>query len=210
MPTASSSSLLTVTLGVPITTTTGVTFHGIGTAGTYGALRRLVHPNSSLAPLIYAQNPPVYSNIDTDVLVAPITNTVLTLDDTKVVRFERLQKDMVVEELWPGSRQNPSMTTAFFQMFYEYWKNPPALTGNVGEFIVWEPREKTDDTYQVELVGLILGREQVAYESTEFRAPGGIYKGGSFMNALDGANATETGVLLAPVRLRLKIVAKVP
>jgi len=115
MPTASSSALLTVSLGVPITTTLGVTFHGIGTAGTYGALRRLVHPNTSLAPVVYLHNPPVYHNIGTDVLVAPIINTVMTLDDTKVIRFERLQKDMIVEEFWPGSRQSPSMPTAFFQ-----------------------------------------------------------------------------------------------
>lgn len=202
---ATSKTLLTIQQGTPVSASSTVTFLGIGSQGTAGARRILTHPTTTLAPITYDENPPLDANIDTDVLVAPIVSTVLTLDDTKVVRFERLSKDMIVEERWPGSASQVSMATFFFRQLYEYWINPPAA----GQFITWEPRDKTSKKWQVELVALILGRDQAAYEATEFRDLGGAFKGGTILNSLDNLNALESGVLRAPVSLRMKIVAEV-
>jgi len=195
--------------GTPVVAAAAVSFLGIGSQGTPEALRILTHPNPSLAPLTYWGNPDRDINIDNDVLVTPIVRTVETEDDTKVIRFERLTRDVVVEEIWLGNDRRAAMPSFFLRQLIEYWLNPPALTGNPGEFITWEPRDRNSRTWQVEFVGLTVGGEEGRYDFKDVRARGGLFKGGAIANPLDPLNPVETGIADREVRLSLKVVAEV-
>lgn len=193
-----------------------VEFFGIGSAGDPAAARRLTFPanvSPLLAPIVYAIaglncNPTRSFNIDNAVLPHPITEAVLTLGSTRVVRFEEQDEDVIVTEVWQGSDSDAAMTTALFRQFYEYLINAKLIpaSGVLG-FIQWEPRDRNDRVYNVELLSLEVGgggREN-RFDVLDLRQPGG----GEISNSLDSINPVPTGLIDREVRLRMRIIDEV-
>jgi hypothetical protein len=214
MATITSSATLIIEQGVPITAAEQITFLGIGSAGTLSAKRRLVHPDSALAPITYWGNPKRTLNLDNDVLPHPITAPILTAGTTQVVRFERGIDDVIVTEIWPGDDARASMPTFFFRELYEYLNNPPEFSASAQTYIVWEPGDRTTKTYNVELLSLTVGgagggAAEDAFDVIDLRGQGGLYGGGTILNPLDDLNETATGLVDREVRLRMKIVSEV-
>ncbi len=196
-----------------------VIFLGIGSAGDVDACRRLVFPTNVsplLAPIVYSikglcANPDRTFNLDNAVLPHPITNKVLTIGSSRVIRFEELVPDVIVTELWEGGEGEAAMTTALFRQFYEYLINAPLFDPAQIDFITWEPRDRTARIYNVELLSLSAGggAGESRFDVKDLRDAGGLEFGGSIENALDGLNALPTGIVDREVRLRMRIISEV-
>lgn len=209
-------TLIVIQQGNPLVAEAAVQFVGTGSAGDPDACRRLIYPSSVspfLAPITYTiggvcLNPTRTLNLDNVVLTHPITDAVRTLGTTRVLRFETEIDDIIVTEIWTGSDRVSSMPTAFFRLLYEYLINPPPITLVNPVYIQWEPRDRNENTYDIEILSLSVGgnSDEERFDVLDLRDAGGIYRGGSIANALDDLSPEATGLIDREVRLRFKIV----
>ena len=211
---ASSTKVYPISQGTPAEATVGIRFLGTGSAGTRRALRRLVHPDTLLEPLVYWGNPDRTINLDRVVLPHPITSALMALEGTKVVRFNREAEDVVVTEIWTADQAKLAMPTFFWRLLYEYLDNEPTFSPTAPVYIQWEPRDRTDKVYNVELLQLQVGSgaEGDWFDIIDFRPSGGIYDPlhpSDAMGILDDLTTEETGVIDMEVRLRMRIVSEV-
>lgn len=208
--------LIIIQAGVPVVAEDEVTFFPIGSAGDPGACRRLVFPatvSPLLVPIIYAiagscKNPDRTFNLDNAVLPHPITTAQRTLGSTRVIRFEEQIEDVIVTEVWAGSQTLMSMITALFRQFYEYLINADLIPSEGPDFIHWEPRDRTDKIYNVELLSLSVGggEGERRFDVVDFREPGGD----EIETALAGLSPVPSGGVDREVTLRMRIISEVP
>lgn len=213
-------TLIAIQQGDPVIAEEAVTFIGIGSAGDRGACRRLVYPAAVtplLVPIVYSvaglcRNPDRTFNLDNVVLPHPTARVVKTLGSTRVIVFDEADEDVIVTEVWLGSDTQAAMTTALFRMFYEYLINAPPYDPAQTDFITWEPRDRTDKVYNVELVSLSVGGGEGAtrFDVVDFMEDGGINNGGDYENAMDSLNLLPTGIIDREVQLRMRIISEVP
>ena len=208
--------LIIIQQGVPVVAEDEVEFFGVGSAGDPTACRRLTFPanvSPLLAPIVYAIdgkccNPSRSFNIDNAVMPHPLTAAVRTIGSTRVVRFEEQDEDVIVTETWEGGDTDAAMTTALFRQFYEYLINAKLIppSGVLG-FIQWEPRDRTDKVYNVELLSLEAGGggPEQRFDILDLRQPGGT----EISNSLDSINPVPTGLVDREVRLRMRIISEV-
>jgi len=73
-------------------------------------------------------------------------------------------------------------------------------------YIQWEPRDRTEKVYNVELLSLTVGggTGESQFDVADIRTESGDYD-----DSLTMVNATATGVIDAEVRLRMRIVSEV-
>lgn len=200
--------------GTSTTVSTETTLLGIGSAGDPAAKRRLIHPDTAnLPPIVYNTNPDRTTNLDNEVLVAPLVSVDRTLDSTRVTRFETKLEDRIVRETWLADQAKAAMPTALFRKLYEYLVNPPAFDPLNPVFIQWEPRDKvvnsdgTPRAFNVELVGLTVGQGETGqeFDLVDVRSRGGdIFRAG-----FDGLEAEPTGVVDRTVTLTFLVVSEV-
>jgi hypothetical protein len=212
---ASSTKIFRISQGTPTSAEVGIRFLGTGSAGTRRALRRLVHPNTSLEPLVYFSNPDRTINLDNQVLPHPITQAIMALEGTKVVRFDRGEEDVIVTEVWTAGGGKLAMPTFFWRLLYEYLDNEPTYDPITPVYIQWEPRDRTDKVYNVELLSCLVGSggENDFFDVLDFRPSGGIYDPdhpSDAMGILDDLTTEETGVIDMEVRLQMRIVSEEP
>ncbi len=185
---------------------------GTGPAGDPASRRRLVHPDSaSFPPLVYVSNPDRTTNLDNVVLPAPLVTAALTMTSTRVTRFERRLEDVLCTEVWTVDGGKASMTAQQFRALYELFLNPPALDPVDPVYVVWEPRDRSDRSYEVELVSLSVGGSDVVspFDVRPVYASGGLYGGGDVAAPMDLDDTVRTGLLDREVRLVLRVVAEV-
>ena len=155
MPTLTGTVTFTVGNASPTDTTTGdlLTLNP-PTTGTL-ALRRLTYPSDVLPPLVYEDNPDIWTNFWNSpldkrprVVVSP------TLSANPLVGWLGVSRDQPIKELWQGSQNKSRMTMAWFLQLQAYYENPP--TG--GSYIIWEPRDRTSKKYNIVIESLSLSQ----------------------------------------------------
>lgn len=216
-----SETLIIIQQGTPVVVTDTATFLGTGTAGDPAACRRLVFPDGvvdgnadpvALAPIVYAVtttgrclNPNRTFNLDNVVLPHPTTAAVKTLGSTKVVRFEERDEDVIVTEVWTAGG-GASMPTSLFRLFYEYLLNERFIP--TGLYITWEPRDRSEKTYLVELLSLSAGGGdgEQRFDLADIR--GGDSTTGSIDAVLERVGPAATGLVDVDVSLRMRIVSE--
>lgn len=211
---ATASKTYTYVLGSTVTASTSQTILDAGASGDPTAKRRLVHPDSAtFPPLVYASNPDRTTNyLRGQVIASPITGTTRTLDDTKLTRYERELRDVIVTEVWTaqGGRK-ASMTGAQLVQLVTLFLNPPEFNPVSQTYINWEPREGGSKVYQVEIVSLTVrpANSEEPLDVREIFSGGGIFGSGSIQAALDSLESVQTGILDGEVRLTMKVVDEV-
>lgn len=217
-------TLIIIQLGDPLVVEDVTTYLGTGTAGDPSACRRLVFPSGivdgagdpvALAPIVYAirasggkcLNPTRTLNLDNFVLPHPITQPVKTLGSTRVVRFENGTEDVIVTEIWSASA-GASMTTAFFRLLYEYLLNARFIPGGGPSYVQWEPRDRSEETYNVELLSLTAGNggDEERFDLADIRGGDVLAAAPDFDNVFTRVSPTPTGLVDVEVRLRMRIV----
>lgn len=195
--------------GTTVSAASSVTLLPSGLTGTLGALRCLTYPGNTFAPIIYYTNPTRTFNLNSDVLRHPIVGVSRTLDSTKVIRFEENEEDVIVSEVWENSG-GVGMPDFMFKQLYEYLLNPPPFDSLAQTYIQWCPRDESDDVFNVELIGLVLGEGSPGqYSVKKFRGRGGVAEGGAIKTPTDSLDVSPTAFLDRSVTLTLRIVNKV-
>ncbi len=214
-------TLIIIQQGDPVVVEPAITFIGTGSEGDPDACRRLVFPpaiSPLLAPVVYeitnlgvCMNPDRTLNFDKEPLFHPITRSVLTLGSRRDVRFEEQAEDVIVTEIWDGDDSRSPMPTSLFRLFYEYLINTPPFTTGQTDFIIWEPRDRTTRTYNVNILSLSVGggEGEQRFDVKDLRTPGGVNNGGTIQNALDALNTLPTGLIDREIRLRMRIISEV-
>lgn len=202
---ATSSTIYVIQQGQPTVVQPTLQLLGVGSAGDLDAKRILTHPeNTVFAPIAYWSQPDKTFNLDNDILRQPISTVQRTLDSSKLVRFERVLQDIVVVEVWEAQEGGrAAMPTFQFRQFYEYLVNPPEFNPTDQQYIMWEPRNRTDKAYLVELFKLAVGSEE--FVVTDRRTGGGSV----IQTPLDSLDVTPTGLLDQTVRMSMRIIAEV-
>lgn len=206
--------IFSIKAGSPITAVATTTLIAAGSTGDPTARRRLTHPTGgTFPPLIYGGgNPDRTFNFDEgngELLRAPISQIVRTLDSTKLVRFEELTRDVIITELWLADG-GLSMPSWFYRKLYEYLLNEPNNSAPVPEWITWEPRDAPGGKiFNVQLVRLLVGGEG-AIDFTDVRAWGGpndpFGNTGTILTPADLEDVTPTGYVDRDVALIFRIV----
>lgn len=161
MPTISGTLNFTVGNQTPVATTTqdikpAAILSGSSSnpaATPTGELRRLVYPTNAFAPLIYETNPDIYTNFNTAPLdKRPRAFAQATLSDNVLIGWLGVNRDVNIDERWIGSGRQSRMTLGMFLALQDYYANPPTN----GQYIVWEPRDRTSKTYNIVIESLTL------------------------------------------------------
>jgi hypothetical protein len=161
MPTISANLAFTVGNQTPVATTTTdikpaavLAISGTNPAATQTSeLRRLVYPTSAFAPIIYESNPDVYTNFNTSPMdKRPRAFAQATLSDNILIGWQGVSRDVNVDERWNGSSRQSRMTLSMFLALHDYYSNPPTN----GQYIIWEPRDRTSKTYYIVIESLTL------------------------------------------------------
>ena len=205
-----STKILTVGPASTVPATVGFTLQSPGAVQTPSALRRLVHPDSTNFPaLTYRENPDREFNFFRGrVARHPVSRVDLTATGQVVTTFDRTETDMVVTERWVATDDTASMIGNFLRDLLDYQNNPP---DNISSFIRWEPLDWNLFTYDVIIVGVTVGGQNVEnpYDIKERLGIGGLSAGGTIANPLDEIDGNvATGLIDRNVDLRMAIVAE--
>lgn len=119
---------------------------GTGAAGGYG---RLVHPD--LGTLDYTIPPHEWTNLDSDVIIAPTWSSSKTLTSSASTLWAGALRDVVVTESWIPEA-GLSMHMPMLRTLLAFFLNPPDLTA--GEYIEWYPTYSTALGFKVILEAL--------------------------------------------------------
>jgi len=181
---------------------------GIGAAGDPGALRIMGHPDTiNFPPITYYKNPDVTVNIDNELLRAPITTPVTTLNTTQIVRFERGDDDVIITEIWEAAR-GASMPTFLFRQLYEYLINPPDFDPQAQTYITWQPRDRNTKSYDIQLYEMRVdgGEGAQSFKMREIRLPAST----NVKHPLETMDVTPTGLVQGDVQVSFRIVQETP
>jgi hypothetical protein len=147
-------------------------------------LRRLTHPAFAAVEgegiFTYLANPAQTLNFHGSPMRRMETSVLKTIGGTILVRHPEVEDDVIISEVWPGGGDTVSMPAEQFLTLYNFMNTLPAI----GEYLTWEPREVSSDSYQVELVDLTIGGTEALYR--ELRDD---------FTTRDGAYVTETVTL---------------
>lgn len=214
MTTLNASRLYEIFQGTPTVVDEVVTILGLGPTGDATLRRRLVHPDAAnFEPILYWSNPDRTFNLDNELLRAPLTAVLRALEGSAVTRFDQVDADVVITEVWQATNQKFSMPAFLFRQLYEYLLNPPAWTPSAPIFIQYSPQDKNPKTYNVELVRLVVGSggdPTQLYDVTEFFPAGAGSGVADPLAGLDAAFENEgSGLLDRTVLFQMKVVSEV-
>jgi len=181
MPLITSETLVTIGDASAATVSTDLVLQP-SSFGT-GALRKLVYPDGTLAPIVYEKNPDDWTNFDVSPMVKrPRIGVLQTLEGNKLTGWQGYARDASITETWKGSETEAPITVDFLRELYAYFENPPLVN-----FIQWYPRDRTETGYNIMIESLTVG--------------GGDIR----MNYV----AAIAGYVVGDVNLRFKIVSEV-
>ena len=127
-----------------------------------GAGRRLRHPY--LPDIVYPKLPDATIGFGYDVLPRGRAVMIKTLTSSAVAHFLDVAEDVVIKEIWtPG---NLSTEVRFFYALHEFRMTPLPI----GQFIGWQPRDRTWRKYAVELLSVEAGPTPEEYLIEEQKA----------------------------------------
>lgn len=115
-----------------------------------GGGRRMIHP--FLEDIIYPENPTRTPGFDYDVL--PTMRSVLTRTEggTSLARYPDKPDDVVITEIWDAGG-DLKVSVEFYRALYQYLMTPVPT----GDYIGWQPRDKSPYNYFIELIDVKIG-----------------------------------------------------
>lgn len=115
----------------------------------FGGGRRMRHP--FFEHIVYPRNPDRTSGFDNDALHKQSNIMTKTLDSSVVSSFLDQDEDRVITEIWQA--ESLSTETGFARMLHRYLITPLP----VGEYLGWQPRDKTWKCYFIQLLAVQVG-----------------------------------------------------
>lgn len=141
------TSTATFTIGDAATEEASATITILPAVGESTGTGRLIHP--TLGTYDYEKCPDAWSNVDGDVIIAPIWGGAKTLQGTANTLFQGHIRDTVIEERWIGD--DASMSIAMLRALLLFWQNPP---NPANAYVQWYPNYTNAYGYNVILLAV--------------------------------------------------------
>lgn len=151
------TSSATITVGDGATATDSVQITVLPVAGAQQGRGRLIHP--SLGTYDYPTGPDEWTNIDGDVIIAPIWASTKTLVGSANTLFVGNLRDVTVEERWT---QSVACRIEHVRALLAFWMNPPDPSV---AYVEWYPSYTSALGYKVILLDLTLAGKAVTITS---------------------------------------------
>jgi hypothetical protein len=117
---------------------------------------RLVHP--TLGTLDYTHAPNSWTNIDGDVLPAPVWASSKTLQGSANTLWTADIRDVTVVERWTADSGGLKMKMSMLRTLLLFWQTPP---DPASAWVLWYPTYTTDLSFKVLLTDLQVGGEGI-------------------------------------------------
>jgi hypothetical protein len=141
--------------------------------------RVLTHPSfpalEGQGIFTYDYNPDITRNFIYSPTPKVDTTVQKTLGSSIVVQQVQFLEDTVITEVWTGGGVKLSTLASMFRTFYTFWTTLP----DPGEYLVWEPKDRTSESYGVRMINVTLGSIDIEYK--EFPVTQGT-SDGAFLN----------------------------
>lgn len=115
----------------------------------FGGGRRMRHPY--FEHIVYPRNPDRTSGFDIDALYKQTSIMTKTLDSSAVSKFLDKPEDRIITEIWQA--ETLSTETGFARCLQRFLTTPLP----VGDYIGWQPRDRTYKNYFIELLDVQVG-----------------------------------------------------
>lgn len=151
------TSSATISVGGAATAVDSMQLTVLPAVGTASGRGRLVHP--SLGTYDYIRGPDEWSNIDGDVIVAPIWASSKTLLGSANTLFVGNIRDVTVEERWT---QSVAGELSLVRALLAFWMNPPDPSL---AYVEWYPTYTSNLGFKVILLALTVGGKEISLSS---------------------------------------------
>lgn len=152
MPTLTASASFTIGAGASTVESTTVTILPALAGGT--GRGRLIHP--TLGTYDYEHQPDHWTNIDSDLIVAPIWSGEKTLLGASNTLMTGHIRDVTVTEKWTFA-----VKISHVRSLLMFWQNPPDPDNG---FVQWWPSYTSTNGFKVAMVALEIGGEEVTLD----------------------------------------------
>lgn len=144
---ATLTSQSTFTIGDAATEAVSTQLTILPAIGAGSGTGRLIHP--TLGTYDYEKCPDEWSNVDGDVIIAPIWASTKTLQGAANTLFQGHIRDTVIEERWIG--EDASISLTMLRMLLSFWQNPP---NPATDYVKWYPNYTNNYGYKVVLMAV--------------------------------------------------------
>lgn len=125
--------------------------------------RVLTHPSFAAVEgqgiFTYDFNPDITRNFAISPTTKVDTTVQKTLGSSIIVQQPQFLEDIVITEVWTGGGKKLSTLASMFRTFHTFWINVP----DPGEYLVWEPKDLSVESYGVRMVNVQLGGVDIQY-----------------------------------------------
>lgn len=125
---------------------------------------RLVHP--TLGTLDYDYTPTNWTNIDADLIVAPVWATSKTLRGSANTLWRGDVRDVVCVERWDSDAGGLKMRMETLRMLIAFFVNPPDPANAT---VQWWPNYTSDQGFKVAITNLTVGGQGVTLDTLATR-----------------------------------------
>ncbi len=155
-----------------------------------GGGRRMIHPY--LEDIIYPENPTRTPGFDYDAVPAMRPVLTRTQRSTALVRYPDEKSDTIITEVWDAGGEL-KVSVEFYRALYQYLMTPLP----VGDYIGWQPRDRSPYNYFIELIDVKLGsRDQYNVEEIGSEEPYMLLDPLAVIFKLVAAAKSPSGVLV--------------
>jgi hypothetical protein len=151
------TSSATIAVGEGATAVDSVQLTVLPAVGAPNGRGRLIHP--SLGTYDYVRGPDEWSNIDGDVIVAPIWASAKTLLGSANTLFVGNIRDVTVEERWT---QSVAGELSLVRALMAFWMNPPDPSL---AYVEWYPTYTSNLGFKVILLSLTVAGKEITLSS---------------------------------------------
>ncbi len=203
-------------LGAAVAQASTIRFTELASDGDPAAKSILTFPGASppFPPIVYFTNPDIRRGFDNDSLLLPPSSTLTkTLSSHVLTSFENTIEDRIIEEVWTAEGGKLSMPTGFWRELRNYNENRP--DPEVDGFITWQPRNQGSKTYEIQIVHLTAGGDNMLPQvAPEFKPIGGGGSvGGQVIAGPDGdldVMFASSGWQTEEIVLRFRLISELP
>jgi hypothetical protein len=162
MPTLTNSATLAIGAAVPAVEEVSIAVVPAASVATGNG--RLVHP--TLGTLDYTYAPNAWTNVDGDVIAAPVWASSKTLQGAANTLWTGDIRDVTVTERWTREAGGIIMPVGMLRTLMLFWLNPP---DPAAAWVLWYPTYTSDLSFKVLLTDLKVGGEGITLNTIATR-----------------------------------------
>jgi hypothetical protein len=125
--------------------------------------RIMTHPTLGSVEYVDDNGESINPDITRRFILAPAkridTTVTKTIGSSVIVQQPEFDEDVVITEIWTATGSKLSILAALFRSLHNFWVTLPPI----GEFLTWEPRDISVESYGVNIIDVTLPTSDLQY-----------------------------------------------